>query len=206
MNFIRETVSPFNWAELKAAVEAGTIKSRDLIHFNLKNGEEVSARATHDMNGNLFFVLEDCLNDTHAMNKGATNKGGWAKCEMRKYLNSTVFALLPDELQALIKPTKIVQVLDGERTECEDKLFLLSKTQVFGKGSYSELEPEDSHFDIFKREKDRVKECDDNGTWWWWLRSPYAPNSSYFCHVYNSGYSSVNFAGNSDGVAFGFSI
>ena len=202
MNIIRETVTPFDWAELKAAVEAGTIKSRDLIHFNLKTGEEVAARATHDGKGNLFFVLEDCLNDTYVMNKRATNKGGWAECEMRKHLNTTIFALLPDELQALIKPTKIVQVLDGERTECEDKLFLLSKTQVFGEGSYSEYEPEDSHFDIFRREKDRVKECDDNGTWFWWLRSPYAPYSPYFCGVTTGGASGSSNAYYSLGVAF----
>ena len=205
MNIIRETVTPFDWAELKAAVEAGTIKSRDLIHFNLRTGEEVAARVTHDGKGNLFFVLEDCLEDGHAMNKRATNKGGWAECEMRKYLNKTVFALLPDELQAIIKPTKIVQVLDGERTECEDKLFLLSKAQVFG--DYSENEPEDSHFDIFKREKDRVKECGDSGAWWWWLRSPYSQSSTNFCVVYNTGGSAGNgHAYTSGGVAFGFSI
>lgn len=206
INFIKETVTPGEWADLKTAVEAGEIKSRDLIHFNLKTGEEVAARATHDMNGNLFFVLEDCLEDEHAMNKRSTNKGGWAESDMRKHLNKTVFNLLPDELQALIKPTKVVQVLDGERVECEDKLFLLSRTQVFGKGNYSEYEPEDTQLDIFHTEKSRVKECADHGTWWWWLRSPYSQSSSYFCGVNYAGASNNYNAYTANGVAFGFSI
>lgn len=112
-----------------------------MVIFNLKNGEEVAVRATQDKNGKWFFVLEDCLADEHCMNKRPTNKGAWAACDMRQYLNNTVFALLPDELQALIAPTTIVQIVDGERVETEDKLFLLSKTQVFGKGRWSEREP-----------------------------------------------------------------
>ena len=101
---------------------------------------------------------------------------------MRQYLNNTVFALLPDELQALIAPTTIVQIVDGERVETEDKLFLLSKTQVFGKGRWSEREPEDAQLLCFLREKDRVKECGDNGTWWWWLRSPEGVRLVVFRH------------------------
>lgn len=182
------------------------VRSGDKFSVDLNNGEEITFVATHDKNGNLFFVTEDCLNDCHVMNEMATNKGGWSECEMRKYLNKTVFALLPDELQAIIKPTKIVQVLDGKRTECEDKLFLLSKTQVFGEGDYSENEPEDSHFDIFKRVNDRIKECDNHGTFYWWLRSPYSQPSTRFCGVNSYGGNSNANAANRAGVAFGFSI
>ena len=124
---------------------------------------------------------------------------------MRQYLNNTVFALLPDELQALIAPTTIVQIVDGERVETEDKLFLLSKTQVFGKGRWSDREPEDTQLLCFLREKDRVKECGDNGTWWWWLRSPEASSSSSFAFVYIGGTSHTANASVSYGVAFGSS-
>ena len=121
------TTNETTWAALKAAVDNGTIAQGDLIVFNLKNGEEVAVRATQDKKGKWFFVLEDCLADEHCMNKRPTNKGAWAACDMRAWLNNTMFALLPDELQALIAPTKIVQIVDGERVETEDKLFLLSK-------------------------------------------------------------------------------
>ena len=208
MKIITKATMKATWAELKAAAEAGTIdeiiKSGDVIPFTLKTGEEVAVRATRDESGKLFFVLEDCLEDEHAMNKQNTTKGGWAACEMRKYLNKTVFALLPDELQAVIAPTKIIQVVDGERVETDDKLFLLSRTQVFGKGAWSEREPEDTQLDCFKREKDRVKECGDNGTWFWWLRS--ANYDHGFNIVGSGGNYGNNFAANSYGVALGFCL
>jgi len=138
------------------------------------------------------------------MNKRATNKGGWAKTEMRRYANSDVFALLPDDLQAVIEPTTIVQIVDGERVETNDKLFCLSRTQVFGKGWLSEKEPEDTQLDIFKSERARVKECGDNGTWPWWLRSAYATH--YFTSVCTSGSTNYSYANSSDGVALGFSL
>lgn len=163
------------WADLKTAANAGTldtiIQSGDLISFTLKSGEEVTVRAMRDDTGKLFFVLEDCMQDEHAMNKEHTNEGGWDACEMRSYLNKDVYDLLPDDLQAVIVPTTIVQIVDGERIESKDKLFLLSTTQVFGKGDWSNGEPEDTGLDCFRRKKDRVKECAGNGIWWWWLRS-----------------------------------
>lgn len=208
MNIITKSFKQATWAELKAAAEAGTIgepiQSGDLIPFNLKTGEEVAVRATHDENGKMFFVFEDCLEDEHAMNKQNTTKGGWAACDMRKYLNKTVFALLPDDLQAVIAPTKIVQIVDGERVETEDKLFLFSRTQVFGKGAWSEREPEDTQLACFRRERDRVKECGDNGTWFWWLRSAYSGNS--FRTVNSSGSYGNGFADGSYGVALGFCL
>lgn len=198
------------WDALKSAAADGNIRellhSGDRIAVTLKTGEDVEFDVTFDETGNLFFVLHDCMEDEHAMDKRSTNEGGWSACEMRKYLNKTVFALLPDDLQAAIKPTTITQVIDGETVVTEDKLFLLSKTQVFGKGEWSELEPEDTRLDIFGGERDRVKGCGSNGTWFWWLRSPYASSSSAFCGVANNGLSSGNFASNSYGVAFGFSI
>lgn len=200
-----------SWDALKAAAADGGIHemlhSGDKIPVTLKTGEEITLDVTYDESGNLFFVLHDCMDDEHAMNKQRTNEGGWAACEMRKYLNKTVFALLPDDLQAVIKPTTITQVIDGETVTCEDKLFLLSKTQVFGKGAWSDKEPDDTRLDIFTGERDRVKECGSNGTWFWWLRSPYSSSSSYFCFVNSNGSSNRNSgATNSYGVAFGFSI
>lgn len=208
-----------SWEALKAAVADGSIKemlhSGDRIPVTLKTGENVIFEATYPEDDPLYagnetnkpyFVLRDCLADEHAMNKSRTNEGGWAASDMRRYLNKTIFALLPDDLQAVIAPTKITQIIDGERVECEDKLFLISKTQAFGKGSWTEYEPDDTHLDIFKTERDRVKECGNNGTWFWWLRSPNSSYSTNFCDVNNGGGSGSYIANGSLGVAFGFCI
>lgn len=198
------------WKTLKEAVANGSIKkmlnSGDQIPVTLKTGENVIFEATYDENDKLYFVLRDCLEDEHAMNKKLTNEGGWAASDMRRYLNKTIFALLPDDLQAVIAPTKIAQIIDNERVECEDNLFLISKTQAFGKGDWTEYEPDDTHLDIFKTERDRVKECGNTGTWFWWLRSPLASSSADFCIVSNIGISCSISADGSYGVAFGFCI
>ena len=200
-----------SWAELKALSEAGkldeVLKSGDNIPVTLKNGEEVSFDVGRDEGGKVYFIMHDCLKEPKPMNSSCTNKGGWEECDMRKYLNEEVIKLLPDELQEIIKPTKIVQVWDGKRRETEDKLFLLSKTQVFGKDkNYEAIEPDDSQIDIFKTERSRVKEREDCGTASWWERSPGNTTSIYFCYVNGSGSGSSNAADNSNGVAPAFCI
>lgn len=205
-------VNQLSWAELKKAADAGdlaqVLHSGDTLGITLKNGEAITLVVGTDGKGNMFFSTQDCLRDEHRMNSTMTNHGGWEATEMRRYLNEEVFALLPDELQAVIRPTTIVQIVDGKRVETQDKLFLFSATQVFGRGSYSENEPEDTQLDIFRREKDRVKECNTYGTWFWWLRSALSSSNYNFCSVNSGGYNynSNYYASGSNGVALGFSI
>lgn len=182
-----------SWAELKALSEAGklgeVLKSGDNIPVTLKNGEEVSFDIGKDEDGKIYFVIHNCLKETKSMNGDCTNKGGWEESDMRRYLNEKVINLLPDELREIIKPTKIVQVWDGKRRETEDKLFLLSRTQVFGKDErYEPTEPNDSQIDIFKSPRERVKECEEvEDAYCWWLRSPYSGDFNSFCYVFTGG-------------------
>ena len=178
-----------SWEELKALSEAGklgeVLKSGDNIPVTLKNGEEVSFDAGKDESGKVYFIMHDCLEEPRPMNRGWTNKGGWAESDMRKYLNEEVIELLPDELKEAIKPTKIVQVWDGKRRETEDKLFLLSRTQVCGKDiDYEAIEPNDSPIDIFENPEAYIKATEACETsCYWWLRTPYSGSNTYFCHV-----------------------
>ena len=201
-----------SWAELKALSEAGklgeVLKSGDNIPVTLKNGEEVSFDVGRDESGKIYFVMHNCLKETKSMNGSWTNKGGWEESDMRRYLNEEVIELLPDELRKIIKPTKIVQVWDGKRRETEDKLFLLSRTQVFGKHeNYEAIEPSDSQIDIFKSPRERVKECEEvEEVYYWWLRSPSSGFSSGFCLVYMDGAVRYYNAGYLCGVAPAFCI
>ena len=200
-----------SWAELKAFSEAGelgeVLKSGDNIPVTLKNGEEVSFDVGKDKSGKIYFVMHNCLKESKPMNGDWTNKGGWEKSDMRRYLNEEVINLLPDELQKIIKPTKIVQVWDGKRRETEDKLFLLSRTQVFGKHeNYEAIEPSDSQIDIFEDTRERVKECEEVEEVYWWLRSPSSSYYASFCGVSTDGTVNNINANYSIGVAPAFCI
>lgn len=204
-----------SWAELKALSEAGklgeVLKSGDNIPVTLKNGEKVSFDVGKDKSGKIYFVMHDCLKENKPMNDDCTNKGGWEKSDMRRYLNEEVIELLPDELRKIIKPTKIVQVWDGERRETEDKLFLLSKTQVFGKiERYKPTEPIDSQIDIFENQRERVKECEEveelEDVYFWWLRTPTSGYSYGVCDIYSDETVASLYASFSCGVAPAFCI
>ena len=149
------------------------------------------------------------MKDAHGMNKRMTNKGGWRDCEMRLWLNETIFHMLPDELQEIIVPRRIVQIMDSERLESEDKLWLPSFTEMFGKENAEDWAPADNdetQLELFSTERSRVKEVPGNGTWWYWLRSPYGSNSTYFCSVGSDGGADYYNASGAFGVAFGFCL
>ena len=59
---------------------------------------------------------------------------------------------------------------------------------------------------IFDKERDRVKECGDSGTYPWWLRSVHSGCAASFRSVPTGGGSSPNFAYSSYGFAPGFDI
>lgn len=200
------------WAKLKALSEAGklgeVLKSGDNIPVTLKNGEEVSFDVGKDGSGKIYFVMHNCLKERRPMNSEYTSEGGWEKSDMRRYLNEEVINLLPDELRKIIKPTKIVQVWDGKRRETEDKLFLLSMTQVLGKNKkYKQIEPDDTLIDIFENQRECVKEVNARGTsCYWWLRSPIPDSFGDFCSIYLDGTVFCYFANHSLGVAPAFCI
>ena len=68
-------------------------------------------------------------------------------------------------MQAIIKPRKIVEEIDGERVEYADLMWLLSATDVFGPSEEGYWKDLDDSFQlpIFKRERDRVKRVRERG-------------------------------------------
>lgn len=198
-----------DWTTLSLASHQGRLceilQEGDIIPITLKNGEQHEIVATQDEHGKWHFIFRDCLADTAQMNDTWTNKGGWAACKMRDYLNDEVFSLLPDELQTVIVPTKVVQIVDGKLVETMDKLWLPSESQIFGKTVWADEEPEDTQLAWYKNTHNRVK-TRGNDTVWYWERSAFAGYSNTFCIVYSSGRAGRSTAGNSTGVSPGFTI
>lgn len=178
----------FDWANM------GALKVGDEIAEALKDGREVVLVVMDDG----VIGLKNLLG-RHCMNEDWTNKGGWLACDMRRWLNSEVLALLPDELLAIIKPRKF-----GDE---EDKLWLFSEMEIFGEHEWTENDPDRGfQFEYFKNPANRIKVDEDGDANWWWERSPGASDSSSFCLVNSSGCAAYFNAYFTYGVCFGFYI
>lgn len=197
--------------ELKEAISSGNglevIRPFDKLAIELKNGERVNAVCGGYINEKCVrFVLEDCLAERWRMNDTSTNKGGYLKSEGRRHVLEDILPLFPDELAEAFAPRFMSEEIDGERHEYADTLWLPSATDVFGAGEWWNEEPDSVQLEIFKRERDRVKEHIGDGTWFWWLRSPGAGNSFGFVLVNTDGTVNANFAAYSVGFAPGFDL
>lgn len=168
-----------SWTEVAEVIRSGRSYTLfdigDTINFKLKDGTDFSMDvAAMDIygNNNVVLVATECLPNMHSMNPRSSygDSGGWSNCEMRKYLNSNILDLFPDDFKEIIIPRTITQKIDGKRYESTDKLWLPSQTEVF-QNNKDDADVGDIHFPIFNNEKARVKLV-GNETQWWWLRTP----------------------------------
>ena len=201
-----------SWSDIAAEIRSGhgyrVLSLGDTVTFQLTNGNmaivEVVAVNPYDENS-MAFCFVDCIDDS-AMNDTATNSGGWAKCKMRKTLNEEIIKLLPADLAEVIKPRTITQIFNGRKYEATDKLWLPSRTELFGfNENYKDIDFGDVQFPGFDNEKKRVKLLNGE-TALWWERSPFYYHSHRFCSVHYSGNANLSYAYCSYGVAPAFII
>ena len=191
MEIIRKMSIKSSWDALKDAADAGTLEdmleSGDQIPVTLKDGRGILLDVGRDASGKFYFICHDCIAECQ-MNRDRDSEDGWRGSDARVLLNTEILALFPDDIQAAMKATKITQKLNEEISETEDKLFLLSATQVFGgaKRWLCKSDLNDSQIDIFTAERNRMKELGDKGTWYWWLRSPYRYSSTFRVNAYGT--------------------
>lgn len=179
----------------------------DEIDIPLDTGGTVTAVCAYVEPKWARFVLKDCW-DEAAMNDEATNKTGYFKSKGRAHVLVHILPHIAQEWRAIFKSRQMVEEIDGERMEYADLMWLPSATDVFGPSEDGYWKDIDDSFQlpIFKRERDRVKECGDEGTYPYWLRSVYAAYATSFRIVYTSGSGSYPGAYYSLGFAPGFDI
>ena len=210
MQLITTRNKEISFAELKEAISSGNglelIRPGDKFTIELKNGEHVNAVCGGYVNEKRArFVLEDCLADKWRMNDTPTNKGGYLKSEGRRHVLEDILPLFPDELAEAFEPRFLSEEIDGERYEYADTLWIPSATDVFGVGDWWNEEPDSFQLEIFKHERDRVKEVAGE-TWSWSLRSPLSSASFGFVFVNTDGTVYYAIAGRSLGFAPGFDL
>ena len=181
-----------SWEEIADVINRGEARRLfdigDSISCTLKNGKDVNfiITAINPYQPNqVAFEFESLLPDTKVMNSRNTNRGGWAKSEMKEYMKE-VFALLPDDLQKVITPRVIKQKLsDGTENMSDDNyLWLRSLTES---GRQYDADIGDVAFPYFTGWQSRVKSLGDE-TYYYWLRSPSIGNTTYFWFVHYSGH------------------
>ena len=196
---------------LRAAIKEGrldgVIKPFDEIDIPLDTGGTVTAVCGYSDSCAARFVFKDCW-DEAVMNDEATNKGGYFKSKGRAHVLVDILPHIAQEWRAIFKPRQMAEIIDGETVEYADLLWLPSATDMFGPSEEGYWKDIDDSFqlEIFKRERDRVKECGDNGTYPYWLRSVNVAGTASFGLVNTGGGGSGSSAAYSAGFAPGFDI
>ena len=179
-------------SQLKRAKAEGKLDhllaQRDEIEVPLDTGGTVTVVCCYVTPTTARFVFKDCW-DEGVMNDEATNKTGYFKSKGRKHVLEDIYPHIAAEWREIIVPRTFVETIEGERVEYSDPLWLPSATDVFGTpdGAWWNDGDDDFQLPVFARERDRVKECGDKGTYSWWLRSVHASSAYFFCTVYADG-------------------
>ena len=143
------------------------------------------------------------------MNSTVTNVGGWPATEMRTYLNGTFYNSLPSDLQAAIKPTRVISghgSNDSTNFTSTDNLYLLSSVEVFGSDSHDTAANTTTQLEYYNNSSNsKIKQYNSLSTWWW-LRSAYSDTNHRFHYVGGSGAWSYCNASSASGVASAFRI
>lgn len=207
-NVVHGAVTP---EVLAAAIEdkclRQVIQTYGEIDIILDTGELTTVVCAYVEDDSARFVFKDCIGQGQ-MNEEATNEGGYYKSKGRKHVLENIYPHLPKEWRKIIKPRTLAEEIDGERVEYADPLWLPSATDVFGPSEDGYWKDIDDSFQlsIFRRERERVKECGEEGTYPWWLRSVDATYTYYFRYVSTDGSYYSYSASYSLGFAPGFDI
>ena len=174
------------------------------------------------------FVVEFAdIVEQRAMNSTGTNVGGWPATEMRTYLNGTFYNSLPSDLQAAIKPTRVISghgSNDSTNFTTTDKLYLLSSEEVYGiddgenhlydtaYGTSHQLEYYSNNGVTYStnsssgRNLDKAVKQYNSTNYYWWLRPADSYTSYVFRPIGKSGYLSNANATFTYGVSPAFRI
>lgn len=200
------------WKNIATAIHEGRasdlLEVGDRIPFTTKHGIEAAVVVAHIKdNKEVYFVLDDAWEQKKMVDKISDGKLlSWAECNIRRHLQEKVFDDLPDDMAAVINKRTIKQHIGTDVKITEDKLWLLSHTEVFGRDDRAAADDESEfHFDLFCDERSRVKQRNGE-TDWWWLRTPNASSSTHFRYVGNTGYAGSIPATTTFSVCFGFCI
>lgn len=199
MELIKETKKDISWQKIKEVVEKGVIVLRFgnsltgiILATELKNGEKQEWVITDYGDDYIRFDARDCIKGRiHCMNKRRHVEGGIAASDMQKYLDTDIWDLLPDDLQAVISTVERKYWDGKEEKVYKTKLFLPSSSEICDerRGEHTLYQ----QLDYYKDSRNRIKQEEHMGvSAWYWLQSQYCGCNSIYCYVNEAGNVSAN--------------
>ena len=193
MNITTKRTEETNWDAVKAMAAAGSLKVGDEIADELLTGEKITYVVANISPEEVYFISKDCLDQRVQWNASGRNAGGFKESDLCRYLNTTVWNTLPEELRGVISERECLQIVDGEESRYPLKLWLPTEYEVFEDDWASEAK-EGQQFEIFKDPRNRIKGAGDGGSRAdWWLLSVCGGHSSRACSV--NRYGSAHYSG-----------
>lgn len=170
----------------KQELEVTEIQMGDQIVIPLAGFGEFTATAQKITDKGVLFMFDDCVAEQQ-MNKHWTNKGGYAKTYMKKWIETVLLSAFPEELQGRIQD-----------------LALPTYGMIFGHDDWYEraIEPDnDEQLPFMAKRKNRIADFNDDYEWYWLQNATKEDYSAAnFAGVGVSGHAGYASASNSGGV------
>lgn len=206
MNITKKRTEETNWDCIRALVRSDGLKVGDEITDQLLSGEKITYVVAHITEEEVHFVSKDCLDQRVQWNASGMNAGGFKDSDVCRFLNETVWNMLPEELREVISERECLQIVDGEESRFSLKLWIPSEYEVFEDDWASEVK-EGQQFEIFKDPRNRIKGAGDGGSRaYWWLLSVCGGYSTNACLVASYGNASSHYCSDAYRVPVCFSI
>lgn len=171
----------------KQEIDTANIQVGDQMVIPLAELGEFTATAHKVTDEGVMFIFDDYVT-RRPMNNRDTNKGGFEKSDLKKWMDTVLFMAFPEELRdkiyGLTLPT--VGQIVGHEDEWDNK----------------NLEPDiDEQLPLMKECKNRVA-CFEDQLAWGWLRNATKEefSSAHFALVGSLGHANCYYASNSYGV------
>lgn len=176
-----------SWEAIKEAVDNGTheLHIGDVIEETLINGENVDLVVVDAGEDYVRFESRDCVCSKKVAWNENDNSGGFSRSDVKKYLDNTIWEMLPEALKSVISETERKQKNGDEVETYTARLFLPAASEVFededdcygDEGVYEPLE-------YYKDRRNRMKgERKGKDTCSWWLASVRSGVPYYACCV-----------------------
>ena len=195
-----------------------TLSTNEVIEVQIIGFNHDTLSSDHTSKAGITLQMVNCLSTRYGMNSSNTNAGGWNASVMRTSTLPTIKALLPSDLQSVIKLVDKKAANGGSSNysatvTSSDNLFLLAEIEIFGSITYAQDGANEgtryAYWASHNTANDRIKYYDNAGTQTatiWWERSSLSSVTSSFCTVNAGGNANHNSASNTRGVAFAFCV